>query len=52
MMKVFSPQDFSVFIGIDWTDKKHDICEFTQSKQRYDLSVITSKPEAIDAWDK
>ena len=50
MMKVFSPQDFSVFIGIDWADKKHDICEFSQGKQCYDLSVITSKPEAIDAW--
>jgi len=50
MMKVFSPQDFAVLIGIDWADKKHDICEYSHTKQHYDLSVISSKPEAIDDW--
>ena len=50
MMKVFSPQDFAALIGIDWADKKHDICEYTHTRQHYDLSVISSKPEAIDDW--
>ena len=49
-MKVFSPQDFAVLIGIDWADKKHDICEYSHAKQQYQLSVISSKPEAIDDW--
>ena len=50
MMKVFSPHDFAVLIGIDWADKKHDICEYSHAKQQYQLSVISSKPEAIDDW--
>ena len=49
-MKVFSPNDFAAIIGIDWADKKHDICEYNHDKQRYDLSIISSKPEAIDDW--
>ncbi|WP_299881730.1 IS110 family transposase [uncultured Cocleimonas sp.] len=50
MMKVFSPQDFAALIGIDWADKKHDICEYSSTSQHYDLSVISSKPEAIHGW--
>ncbi len=50
MMKVFSPQDFAVLIGIDWADKKHDICEYSHAKQQYQLSVISTKPESIDDW--
>ncbi len=26
-MKVLTIDDFAAFIGIDWADKKHDICE-------------------------
>jgi hypothetical protein len=50
MMKVFSPHHFAVLIGIDWADKKHDICEYTHARQQYQLSVISSKPESIDDW--
>ena len=49
-MKVFSPTDFSALIGIDWADKKHDVCEYSTDTQRYYLSVISSKPEAIHDW--
>jgi hypothetical protein len=29
-MKDFSVDDFAALVGIDWADKKHDICEFTR----------------------
>jgi transposase len=49
-MKVFSPSDFALLIGIDWADKKHDVCEYTPTNKRYKTSVISSKPETIHAW--
>lgn len=49
-MKAFFPSDFAVLIGIDWADKKHDICEYSQSTKRYSFSIISSKPEAIHDW--
>jgi hypothetical protein len=26
-MKAYNVDDFAALIGIDWADKKHDICE-------------------------
>jgi transposase len=49
-MKVFTPNDFAALIGIDWADKKHDICEQPAGGQPRMLSVISSQPEAIHAW--
>ena len=49
-MKAFFPSDFAVLIGIDWADKKHDICEYTPATKCYKASVISSKPESIHAW--
>jgi len=49
-MKVFSPKHFAALIGIDWADKKHDICEYSNTSKRYSFSIISSKPEAIHDW--
>jgi transposase len=49
-MKDFYPKHFAALIGIDWADKKHDICEYSQSTKRYSFSIISSKPEAIHEW--
>jgi transposase len=49
-MKVFLCDDFAALIGIDWADRKHDICEFSNSTGRYHFSVISSQPESIHLW--
>lgn len=50
-MKAFCIDDFSVLIGIDWADQKHDICELAVGADNaLVLSVIASKPEAIHEW--
>ncbi len=49
-MKAFIPDDFAALIGIDWADKKHDICEYSLTQKQYQLSVISSKLEAIRDW--
>jgi hypothetical protein len=50
-MKAFCVNDITALIGIDWADQKHDFCELVVgSKQPAQLSVISSRPEAIHDW--
>jgi transposase len=42
--------DFSVLIGIDWADKKHDICEINPKTKSPRYSVIASTSRAIHDW--
>lgn len=49
-MKAFEVSDFSALIGIDWADKKHDICELDSSTEHRSLSVISTHPKAINDW--
>ncbi|WP_157964591.1 IS110 family transposase, partial [Algibacillus agarilyticus] len=49
-MKVFNPTDFAALIAIDWADRKHDVCELEQKSDKPIFTVISSKPEAINAW--
>ena len=49
-MKDFSVDDFAAIVGIDWADKKHDICELPAGTKNYQWSVISSKPDQLHAW--
>ena len=49
-MKEFDINDFSVLVGIDWADKKHDVCEHVIGTSKYHYSVILSKPESLHEW--
>jgi len=43
-MKEFDIDDFAVLVGIDWADKKHDVCEHIIGTRKYQYSIILSKP--------
>lgn len=49
-MKAFKLTDFSLLVGIDWADRKHDICEHSLGTTDYEYKVISSQPADIDAW--
>ena len=41
---------FTAFVGIDWADKKHDVCiQAANSKQR-EFAVIPHKVDLINEW--
>jgi transposase len=42
--------DFAAVIGIDWSDRKHDLCLIPAGSSRKEFSVLEHSPEAIDAW--
>lgn len=49
-MKAFDVSNFAALIGIDWADRKHDICEVNCQSNTQHFSVILSQPKAINAW--
>lgn len=42
--------EFAAFIGIDWADRKHDVCLQVAGTDTSELSVIEHRPAVIDAW--
>lgn len=42
--------DFAAVIGVDWADKKHDICEIPIGTSNCLYSVILNKPQALNEW--
>lgn len=49
-MKDSSSQHFAANIGIDWADRKHDICEIPASSGTPSFSVIKHTPESLHRW--
>ncbi len=49
-MKVLNVNDFAALIGIDWADKKHDVCQHPTGSNNYLYSVISSQPESLHDW--
>ena len=42
--------DFAALLGIDWSDKKHDICLIDTVTGKREASVLPHSPQAIDEW--
>jgi len=43
-------EHFAAYIGIDWSDQKHDVCLVDITTGDHELSVITHTPEALNEW--
>ena len=41
---------FAALIGLDWSDRKHDVCLQCATEHRREASVIEHSVEAIDSW--
>ena len=46
------PVVYSAYVGIDWADKKHDVCICPADSDTRELDVIRHCAEDIDAWVK
>jgi transposase len=44
------PAHFAAYIGLDWSDQKHDLCLVDTATGAQELSVIKQQPEALDEW--
>lgn len=41
---------YAAYIGIDWADKKHDICIQSDQLKKDEYVVISNRVEDVDAW--
>jgi transposase len=49
-MNASSTSEFAAFVGIDWADRKHDVCLLPAGSSKPELSVLPHRPEAIAEW--
>ena len=49
-MNAPSDTEFAAFIGIDWADRKHDVCLLAAGSGKQALSVLPHRPESIAQW--
>jgi transposase len=49
-MKPHSDIEFTAFVGIDWSDTKHDICLQAAHSDEREFTVLLHRPDAIAAW--
>jgi transposase len=42
--------DFAALIGIDWADKKHDLCLLDSATGKREASTLPHSPQALDEW--
>jgi hypothetical protein len=43
---------FAAIIGIDWADRKHDVCLQVAGCDTREISILEHRPAAIDSWAK
>ncbi len=49
-MKAPKVNNFAALIGINWADKKHDMCEHVVGSESYQYLVIFNQPESLHQW--
>ena len=42
--------EFAAFVGLDWSDKKHDVCLVEAATGRKEFSIIKHNPQALNDW--
>jgi len=43
-------EHFAAYLGIDWSDQKHDVCLVDLASGHKEKKVINHTPEALDEW--
>lgn len=49
-MDALTATQFAAFVGIDWADRKHDVCLLPAGSSKAEFSVLPHRPEAIAQW--
>ena len=49
-MKAQLDNEFAAFVGIDWADRKHDLCLQVAHTEQREFAVLAHRPDAIDQW--
>ncbi len=50
MIQTRNDEQFAAFIGVDWADRKHDLCLLKSGSNQRETSILKHTPEAIEEW--
>jgi transposase len=51
-MNTGNSQIFTAYIGIDWADRKHDVCIQPAKSDSREFDQVPHQPEALDQWSQ
>jgi transposase len=49
-MNALSNGEFAAMVGIDWADRKHDVCLLAAGSSSCEFSILPHRPESIAQW--
>jgi transposase len=49
-MNTATDLEYAAFVGIDWADRKHDVCLQAAGSSKREFSVLAHRPECIAQW--
>ena len=49
-MHVLTDKQFTAYIGIDWTDSKHDACWQAAGSEQREFTCFSHQVDSIEAW--
>jgi transposase len=49
-MNTVTGLEYAAFVGIDWADRKHDVCVQAAGSSTREFSVLAHRPESIAQW--
>jgi hypothetical protein len=49
-MKATTDVHYAAFVGIDWADRKHDVCLQPAGCDTREFSVLPHRPESLQPW--
>ena len=49
-MNTVTGLEYAAFVGIDWADRKHDVCVQAAGSSKREFSVLAHRPESIAQW--
>jgi hypothetical protein len=49
-MNTATDLEYAAFVGIDWTDRKHDVCLQAAGSSEHEFFVLAHRPESIAQW--
>jgi hypothetical protein len=50
IMNATTDVHYAAFVGIDWADRKHDVCLQPAGCDKREFSVLAHRPESLQQW--
>ena len=49
-MNTVTNLEYAAFVGIEWADRRHDVCLQSSGRSKREFSVLAHRPESLKRW--